>query len=135
MSGELAVSQFFISFGLQREMEAGLEPPSQFSKVLKSKLHGKYKQKSTPPGVGKRNASGPIAIVFKYGRVQYNREERRLEIMKGEFVGKRKPTEGCSSAKDNVKKGDRDDDVDKDDGQVPFDVVPDYNLRSLCFLF
>ena len=144
MSGELAVHQFFISFGFQREIEAGLEPPSQFSNVLKSKLHGRYKESSTPAGVAKRNAWGPI--LFKYCRVQYNREQKRLEIMKGEFAGKCKATRHMSLVKelkcddDAFNEDDDDDDgghddVDNDEGEAPLDVVAGHILPGLCFLF
>ena len=143
VSGELAVYQIFISFGFQREIEAGLEPPSQFSNVLKAKLHGKYKETLTPPGVAIRNAWGPI--LFKYCRVQYNREQKRLEIMKGEFAGKCKLTRHMSQVKDlkcyydlfNEDDDDEggDDDADNDDGQVPLDVVAGDILPGLCFLF
>ena len=85
---------------------------------------------------------------FEYCCVQYNRDKKRLEITKGEFVGKHKPTRHMSLVKDDVKdydtfnedddndeRGDNDDDVDNDDGQVSFDVVAGDILPCLCFLF
>ena len=144
VSNELAFCQIFISFGFQREAKAGLEPPLQFLQVLKSKLHGKYKETSTPPGLAKGNAWGPI--LFQYCRVQYNKETKKLEIGKGEFVGKCKPTSHRSFV-DNLKRehdafnddGDRRDGdnkyVDNTDGQLSVDVVADNILPGLCFLF
>jgi len=63
------------------EIEAGLEPSSRLSKVLKSKLYGKYKKTSTPPGVAKRNSWGPI--LFKHCRVQYNKEKKNTGAHEG----------------------------------------------------
>ena len=80
----------FHFLGFQRETEVDLDPLSQFSKVLKSKLQGKCKETSNPPRVAKREASGPI--LFKYCRVQFNKEVKKLELIKGEFVGKCKQT-------------------------------------------
>ena len=86
---------------------------------------------------------GPI--LFTYCRVEYGRETRKLEITKGEFVGKCKPTrqvslvEGSKSDDDPSIDDDDDDDeehnnsddVDKDDGQVPVDVIADNILPGL----
>ncbi|XP_029192489.1 uncharacterized protein LOC114958811 isoform X2 [Acropora millepora] len=113
-----------------REIEAGLEPLSHFSKVLKSKVHGKYKKTSSPAGVAKRNVWGPI--LYQCCPVQYNREKKKLEIMKGEFAGQ--ATRHISNVKkklyddDASSDGEDDsgDDVGNDDGPVPFDVVADY---------
>ncbi|XP_015770417.1 PREDICTED: uncharacterized protein LOC107348871 isoform X3 [Acropora digitifera] len=103
------------------KFEAGLEPPSQFSKVLKSKLYSKYKESSTPPGFAKRNAWGPILV--NYCPVQYNKEKKTLEIMKGEFVGKSKFHGDAEAFVDDHDYNNED--VDNDDGQVPVDVVAD----------
>ena len=140
-NGELAYNQSFILFGFQWEIEAGLEPPSQFSKVLKSKLHAKYKGTSIPPGVAKRSAWGPI--LFKYCSVQYNKEAKTLEIMKGEFIGRCKCHGDAEAFNDDddvdddeeEEEEDDNNDVDKDDRQVPVDVVADNILPGLCFLF
>ena len=101
-SGELAFYQIFISLGFQRETKAGLEPPSQFLEVLKSKLHGKCKETSTSPGVAKGNVWRPI--LFKYCHVQYDKKKKtkKLDIMKGEFVGKSKPTSHRSFVEDLI---------------------------------
>ncbi|XP_067035698.1 uncharacterized protein [Acropora muricata] len=119
----------------ERETEAGFEPPSQLSKVLKSKLHIKCKETSTPPHVAKRKPWGPI--LFKYCRVQFNKETKKLELMKGEFVGKQKITRHvspvhdlkCEDAFDGDDEKERQyndiDDVDNDNGQVPDVVVAD----------
>ena len=139
------VTIFFYFPWFQWEIEAGLEPLSRLSKVLKSKLYGKYKQTSTPPGVAKRNSWGPI--LFKHCRVQYNKETKKLELMKGEFVGKYK-TRTVSHVKDRkcevvFNDDDDDDDVVEDDdveddavdNNDPVDVVSDNILPGLCFLF
>ncbi|XP_067035518.1 uncharacterized protein [Acropora muricata] len=112
-----------------REIEARLEALSHFSKVLKSKVDGKYKKTSSPAGVAKRNVWGPI--LYDCCPVQYNREEKRLEIMKGEFAGP--ATRHISNVKklydddaSSDQEDDSGDDVGNDDGPVPFDVVADY---------
>ncbi|XP_029199599.2 uncharacterized protein LOC114964436 isoform X3 [Acropora millepora] len=119
------------------EFECSVELPFELSEVLKSKLHGNYKQTLTPPGVAKRNVWGPI--LFKHCRVQYSQETRKLEIMKGEFVGTSRATRRISLDKDSKCKddafisdddddeGERNnfDDVDDEDGQVPSVVVAD----------
>ena len=124
------------------EFECSVELPMELSEVLKSKLHGNYKQKLTPPGVAKRNVWGPI--LFKHCRVQYSQETRKLEIMKGEFVGTSRATRRISLDKDLKSKDDDDDeegesnnfdDVDDEDGQVPGVVVADDIFLGLCFLF
>ena len=126
-------------------MKVGLEPPSQLSKFLKSKLHGKYKETLTPPGVAKRNVWGPI--LFKYCRVEHNQETGKLEIMKGKFVGKCKITRHVDLDKkygsfsddedddDDDEEYDNYGDVDSDDGQAPVDVVAYDILLGSCFLF
>ena len=95
------------------------------------KLLGKYKKTSTPPEDAIRDSWGPI--LFKHCRVQYNKETKKLELMKGEFVGKYKIKRAMSLVKDrkcevvfNYDDDDddavEDDDVDNDD---PVGVVPD----------
>jgi len=109
----------------ESDTNAGFQPPSQLSKVLKSKLNGKYKETLTPPGVTKRKAWGPI--LFKYCRVLYNKETKKLEIMKGEFVGKCKPMSHTSFVEKLKYEQDpfNDDDEEDDDGQLSADVVAD----------
>ena len=84
--------------------------------------------------MAKRNAWGPI--LFKYCRVQYNREKKRLEIMEGEFVGKRKPTRDMRPFEEELYDDDAstDEDDNDDDGQVPFDVVADDISPGLCLI-
>ncbi|KAK2572919.1 hypothetical protein P5673_001931 [Acropora cervicornis] len=114
----------------EREGEVCLEPPSQFSKVLNSKLHAKYKEMSTPPGVLKRNGWGPI--LYECCPVQYNREKKRLEIKEGTFAGQGRRDIGNVKEKSHDhdapsdEEEDNDDDVGNDDEPVPFDVVADY---------
>ena len=45
-----------------------------------------FKTHRTPPGVAARNYQGPL--LFKWCRVEYNKKTNRLEIPKGEYVGK-----------------------------------------------
>ena len=110
------------------EFECDVELPLELSEVLKSKLHGNYKQTLTPPGVAKRNVWGPI--LFKHCRVQYSKETRKLEIMKGVFVG----TSRASDDDDEEEDHNNIDDVDDEDGQVPGVVVADDIFLGLCFL-
>ena len=51
-----------------------------------SRLSGHYDETTVPPGVLIRNEWGPILL--KCCHVDYNKENSRLEIKKGEFVGK-----------------------------------------------
>ena len=112
--------------------------PMQFPVGLKPTLVDKFKVKSTPPGVAKRNSWGPI--LFKHSRVQYNKETKKLELMKGEFVGKYNITRAKSLVKDRkceaVFNYDDDDDVEDDDvdNDDPVDVVADNIFAGLCFL-
>ena len=106
---------------------------------LKSKLLGKYKKTSTPPEFAISDSWGPI--LFKHCRVQYNKETKKLEIIKAEFAGKYKITSAMSLVKEwkcevfNYDDDDDDDfkenDVDNDD---PVDMVTDNIFASLCFL-
>ena len=50
-----------------------------------------YKQTYTPPELASRTSIAPF--LFKCCRVGYNKESRRLEIRKGEYVGKKVTTE------------------------------------------
>ncbi|XP_068710965.1 uncharacterized protein [Montipora foliosa] len=95
-----------------RRMHAVLELPSELpiAKVFKSKVHGTYKEKIIPPGVATRNTWGPI--LFKYCRVQYNETSKKLEMVKGEFVG--------------IHRGTEEDDGD-DDAGIPIDRDADGN--------
>ena len=123
-----------------RELECAVSP-MQFPKGLKSKHLDKYKKRSTPAGVAKRDSWGPI--LFKYCRVQYNKATKKLELMKGKFVGKYKITRAMSLVKDRkydvVFNSDDDDDDDVEDDDVdnddPVDVVADNIFAGLCFLF
>ena len=170
VSGELTYNQFFISFGFQREVEAALQtqppiPEGLISKLCvkfkqmftpagvatrnewgQSKLCVKFKQMFTPAGVATRNEWGPI--LFSYVPVQYDKNEKRLEIMEGEFVGNRKTMRHMSLREDlkcedhpfnddndDDEEHNDDDDVENDDGKVPDVVVADDILSGLCFLF
>ena len=106
---------------------------------LKSKLLGKYKKTSTPPEVAIRDSRRPI--LFKHCRVQYNKETKKLEIIKAEFAGKYKITSAMSLVKEwkcevfNYD-GDDDDDVKENDvdNDDPVDMVANNIFAGLCFL-
>ncbi|XP_074614609.1 uncharacterized protein LOC141874299 isoform X3 [Acropora palmata] len=113
----------------ERKQKCDVELPLELSEVLKSKLHGNYKQTLTPPGVAKRNVWGPI--LFKHCRVQYSQETKKMEIMEGKFVGKCKPTRHMTVDQELQDDCDSDyednkiDDVDDENGQIPDVVVAD----------
>ncbi|XP_067035689.1 uncharacterized protein [Acropora muricata] len=112
------------------EVPACYVSPMQFPVPggLKSKLLGKYKKTSTPPEVAIRDSRRPI--LFKHCRVQYNKETKKLEIIKAEFAGKYKITSAMSLVKEwkcevfNYD-GDDDDDVKENDvdNDDPVDMV------------
>ena len=142
VSGELAFYTFLISFGFQREIEAGVQLQPPIPEGLLSQLKVKFKHLFTPPGVATRNAWGPI--LFKYCPVQYDGETRHLKIKKPTCVGNCKPTRHMSLLEDlkcDAFMNDDDeihhdnDDVDNDDEDVPVDVVADDIWPGLCFLF
>ena len=53
---------------------------------MKARVVGHYDETTVPPGVSIRNERGPILL--KCCPVDYNKEKNRLEIKKGEFLGK-----------------------------------------------
>ena len=128
----------------QLKVEAHLQP-LQFLVNLISKLFFKYKEVYTPSGAATRNESAPI--LFKYCRVQYKDEAKKLEIMEGEFIGPSVPTRNIELPKDLKIEGDAssdddddeehidNDDVDNDEGQVPDVVVADDIIPGLCSSF
>ena len=59
-------------------------PP--FVQILIPHLKAHFKGTYIPPEVASRTVPGPF--LFKCCRVGYNKEANRLEIRKGEFVGK-----------------------------------------------
>ena len=120
------------------EFEGGLKLPLEFSEVLKSKLHRKYKETLTPPGVAKRNVWGPI--LYNHCRVQYSQKTKKLEIMKGKFVGKCKQTRNMTDQElqddsHSDYEDDKIDDIDDENGQIPDVVGADDIFLGLCFLF
>lgn len=64
------------------EFGAGVNVPTHVFAQLK----GNFKKKVVLPKMAKRNTRGPF--LFKCCRVVYNEETNRLELAKGEFVGK-----------------------------------------------
>ena len=119
----------------QRQLDFALDAPE----LLKSKIHGKYKETSTPPGVAERHVWGPI--LFKYCPVQYSQVTKKLEIPKGNFVGKCRPTRHMIVDQELQYDSDSDNednkigDIDDEDGQIPDVVVADDIFLGLCFLF
>ena len=78
-------------------------------------------------------------ILFKYCPVAYNQETRKLEIMKGKFVGKCKSTryKSLNDLKGEDDDSDEDDDDDDDDewgeeGDNDDVVVADHIWQGLC---
>ena len=110
---------FVISFCFQWGIDAVLELPSELPKVLKSKVQCRYKEKIIPPGVATRNAWGPI--LFKYCCVQYNETSKKLELVKGEFVGN---STISRARKSKSKSKSKEDDVD---AGIPIDLDADDN--------
>ncbi|XP_044172140.1 uncharacterized protein LOC114964437 isoform X2 [Acropora millepora] len=112
--------------GQMRPLESAVNPPSELPEIFKSKIHAKYKATLTPPGVAKRNVWGPI--LYNHCRVQYSQKTKKLEIMKGKFVGKSKKTRHMTVYQELQDDSDSDyednkiDDVDDENGQIP-DVV------------
>ena len=130
----------------QLEVKARVQPLEWYLVNLISKLFFKFKEVYTPSGVATRNESAPI--LFKYCRVEYKEEAKKLEIMEGEFIGsnvlitrnielpKDLKIEGDASSDDDDDEEHIDnDDVENDDGQVPDVVVADDNIPGLCSLF
>ncbi|XP_067035701.1 uncharacterized protein [Acropora muricata] len=115
--------------GRMRQLESAVNPPSELPEIFKSKIHAKYKATSTPAGVAKRNVWGPI--LFTYCPVQYSQKTKKLEIMKGKFVGKCKPTRHMTVDQEFQDDPDSDyednkiDDVDDENGQIPDVVLAD----------
>ena len=63
-------------------MDAGANIPTQ----VYAQLKGHFKKRVIPPKMAKRNTRGPF--LFKVCRVVYNEQTNRLELPKGEIVGK-----------------------------------------------
>ena len=72
-----------------------------------------YKGTYIPPAVASRTSQAPF--LFKCCRVGYDKETNRLEIRKGEYVGKKISTELGSLTNEH----------DSEDIQITVDVVPD----------
>ncbi|KAL9985265.1 hypothetical protein ACROYT_G007645 [Oculina patagonica] len=70
----------------ENELAAALAPSPKSAEVLSSLVNARYKGTSIPPGVAARNIRGPL--LFKCCHATYNKETRRLEIPKGEYIGK-----------------------------------------------
>ena len=76
---------FLFTNDLQMELDAGIEFPS-IARILVPNASAHYKETIIPHGVAARNVRGPL--LFKCCRVDYNKESNRLEIHKGDYVGK-----------------------------------------------
>lgn len=93
---------------LQEEINATLEPPVCADLVF-PEMSGRIKKTTIPPGVATRNTPGPL--LFKCCKVNYNKETQRLEIAKGEYVGK------------TVVKSRDSQPAPKEEGRVEYDVT------------
>ena len=77
---------------LQIETEVNGELPSQTASPISSyffprrKVHSRYFSSFFPPEMASRTSAAPI--FFKCCHVDYLKDENRLEIRKGEYVGK-----------------------------------------------
>ena len=76
---------------MQVELIVNSEEPPKVSPFFKhffqpGKVHSGYCSSFCPPEVASRYSTAPI--LFKRCRVIYLKEENRVEIWKGEFVGK-----------------------------------------------
>ena len=70
------------------EADAGINIPG----FVHSQIKGKYKNVNIPPNIATRaNTRGPI--LFQCCRVVLNKDKNRLELPKGEFVGR--PVNRC----------------------------------------
>ena len=82
---------------------------------------------------------GPI--LYNHCRVQYSQKTKKLEIMKGKFVGKsKKPRprtidQELQDDSDSDYEGNKIDDVDDENGQIPDVVAADDIFLGLSFLF
>ena len=92
---------------LQIETEVNGELPSQTASPISSyffprrKVHSRYFSSFFPPEMASRTSAAPI--LFKCCHVDYLKDENRLEIRKGEYVGKTVTKEvfGSYSAKED----------------------------------
>ena len=84
------------------EVDGGVKIPVH----ILAQLKGTFKKCNIPPKMATRNTRGPF--LFKCWRVVYNKEKNRLELPKGEVVGK------------NIFRGDED---DKDDEEYKNSAV------------
>ena len=63
-----------------------MSAPSQFIQFFKPDARVHYRDTRKPPEVASRNSPGPF--LFKCCHVDYIKKDNRLEIRKGEYVGK-----------------------------------------------
>lgn len=69
---------------LQEEYNARVDPLPWSASIVYGTAG--FKTTQTPPTVAARNIQGPL--LFKCCRVDYNKKNNRLEIPKGEYIGK-----------------------------------------------
>ena len=72
-------------FALQFAVEAGFNVPVSIVPPLKVQGKVHVKKKTTPPKAATRSMRAPV--YFKCVRVKYDKENKRLKLKKGEFVG------------------------------------------------
>ena len=83
-NNDLSLTAAYCSLDFQGAYKAVVKPvPWSANSVFGS---AGYQTQQTPPGVAARNFQGPL--LFKWCRVEYNKKTNRLEIPKGEYIGK-----------------------------------------------
>ena len=82
-------------------MDADVELPARLAKLLKTKVGVNYKETVIPPGVATRNVRG--SILFKCCCVNNNKETKRLEIPRGEYIGKGNRSWGVEDCKSGTR--------------------------------
>ena len=68
------------------DTEAGAALPEVANLLANyAQFKGKYQKLTKPPKVAKRYARGPV--FFKFVRVDYDKENKKLKLSQGEFAG------------------------------------------------
>ena len=84
IGNDRSLTEAYCQLDLQREAKAFIGPLPRSANIVYGSLG--FKTKQIPSGVAKRNIKGPL--LFKWCRVEYNKNTNRLEIPKGEYIGK-----------------------------------------------
>ena len=84
MNDDRSLTSAYCPLDLQGEGKAIVGPLPWSANIVYGSAG--FKTTQTPPGVAARNIKGPL--LFKSCRVDYNKKTNRLEIRKGEYIGK-----------------------------------------------